>query len=123
VVDDSRTVKALIAKALDMSGIEMGTLFKAEHGREALDILGREKKMDLVLADINMPVMGGVELVKAMKADEALRGIPVVIISTEGSAARIGELQAMGISAFLRKPFQPENFKKTVEAVLEASHG
>jgi two-component system chemotaxis response regulator CheY len=121
LVDDSQTVKAVITKALAMSGLDLGDLFKAGDGREGLEILRREK-VDLVFADINMPVMGGVEMVERMKGHPALRGIPIVIISTEGSATRIGELEAMGINAFLRKPFQPEALKKTVESILGASH-
>ncbi|MDB5047333.1 MAG: response regulator receiver protein [Fibrobacteres bacterium] len=121
LVDDSQTVKAVITKALIMSGVDLGTLFKAGNGAEGLEILRREK-VDLVFADINMPVMGGVEMVEKMKGDHTLRGIPIVIISTEGSATRIGELEAMGIAAFLRKPFQPEDLKKTVESILGESH-
>jgi two-component system, chemotaxis family, chemotaxis protein CheY len=121
LVDDSQTVKAVIAKALIMSGVDLGTLFRAANGKEGLDILAKEK-VDLVFADINMPVMGGVELVDRMKADAALRGIPIVIISTEGSAGRIEDLKSKGINAFLRKPFQPESLKQTVDAILGVSH-
>lgn len=117
VVDDSETVRAVIAKSLAISGVAVGTLYQAENGVKALETLRREW-VDLVLADINMPVMGGVRLVEEMKADEALRGTPVVIISTEGSATRIAELKEKGISGFLRKPFAPEELKKIVDALL-----
>jgi len=117
VVDDSETVRAVIAKALAISGVEVGTLFQAGNGVKALEALRREW-VDLVLADINMPVMGGVRLVEEMKADEALRGTPVVIISTEGSATRIAELREKGISGFLRKPFAPEELKRIVDSLL-----
>jgi two-component system chemotaxis response regulator CheY len=121
LVDDSRTVKAVITKALQMSGLALGTLFNAGNGREGLEVL-RKEKVDLVFADINMPVMGGVEMVEEMKRDAALRAIPIVVISTEGSAVRIQDLKDKGVDAFLRKPFAPEALKKTVESVLGGSH-
>ncbi len=121
LVDDSQTVKAVIAKALIMSGVDLGALFRASNGKEGLEILAKQK-VDLVLADINMPIMGGVELVDRMKADGALRAIPIVIISTEGNVGRIEELKNKGINAFLRKPFLPESLKQTVDAILGGSH-
>lgn len=119
VVDDSDTVRAFVAKSLGLAGVPMGSLFQAANGAEGLEILRREW-VDLVLADINMPVMGGMKMVEEMKGDEGLRGIPVVIVSTEGSATRIQALKDKGVSAFLRKPFQPEELKRTVDALLGA---
>lgn len=121
LVDDSKTTKAVIAKALAISGVALGSLFDGANGVEGLAILRREK-VDLVFADINMPLMGGMEMVTLMKGDDALKGVPIVIISTEGSAARIRELEALGINAFLRKPFQPEALKKAVDAILGEPH-
>lgn len=122
MVDDSRTVKAVIAKSLAVAGVPVKTLFDAGNGREGLDILRREH-VDLVFADLNMPVMGGMEMVAEMKADTALRAIPIVVISTEGSDARIGELREKGVAAFLRKPFKPEMLKRILEEILGAAHG
>lgn len=117
LVDDSNTVKAVIAKALGLTGLPVGTLFKAGNGKEALEILRRET-VHLVFADINMPVMTGVQMVDEMKADPALKSLPIIVISTEGSQVRISDLINKGVNAFLRKPFQPEALKKTVEGVL-----
>ena len=121
LVDDSKTTKAVIAKALAMSGVDLGSLYDGANGIEGLAVLRREK-VDLVFADINMPLMGGIEMVTLMKGDAGLKGIPIVIISTEGSAVRIQELEALGINAFLRKPFQPEALKKTVDSILGEAH-
>ncbi|MEO6095800.1 MAG: response regulator [Fibrobacteria bacterium] len=117
VVDDSETVRAVIAKAIGMSGVEVKSLMTAGNGQEALDILDKEW-VDLVFADINMPVMGGVEMVKRMKADDGMKGIPVVIVSTEGSATRINGLLESGVRAFLRKPFTPESLKTTIDSIM-----
>ena len=122
MVDDSRTTKAVIAKSLGLSGLPLGALRDAGNGREGLEIL-RKDHVDLVFADLNMPVMGGMEMVAQMKADEALRAIPVVVISTEGSEARIQELRASGVAAFLRKPFRPEMLKQVVEEILGVNRG
>jgi two-component system chemotaxis response regulator CheY len=117
VVDDSETVRAVIAKAIGMSGVEVKTLMTAGNGQQALDILDKEW-VDLVFADINMPVMGGVEMVKRMKADDGMKDIPVVIVSTEGSATRINGLLESGVRAFLRKPFTPESLKTTIDSIM-----
>jgi two-component system, chemotaxis family, chemotaxis protein CheY len=117
VVDDSETVRAVIAKAISMSGVEVNTLHSAGNGQEALEILNREW-VDLVFADINMPVMSGVEMVRRMKADDGMKAIPVVMVSTEGSATRIKDLMDIGVKAFLRKPFTPEGLKATIDGIM-----
>ncbi len=123
VVDDSETVRAVIAKSLDLAGVPLGSLLQAANGQEGLEILRREW-VDLVLADINMPVMGGVRMVEEMKGNAELKDIPVIIISTEGSATRLQGLKDQGVSAFLRKPFTPEDLKATVNSLLKGSeHG
>lgn len=117
VVDDSETVRAVLAKAIEMSGVEVKSLLTAGNGQEALDILDRDW-VDLVFADINMPVMGGVEMVRRMMADDGMKAIPVVIVSTEGSATRIKGLMDSGVKAFLRKPFTPEGLKSTIDGIM-----
>lgn len=117
IVDDSRTTRAVISKTLNLAGVPINELYEAENGKVALDILG-EKWIDLVLADINMPEMDGVEMVDRMSRDGLLRTIPVVIISTEGSQTRIEEMRSKGVKAYIRKPFTPEIIKNIVEDIL-----
>lgn len=121
VVDDSETVRAIILKTLKMSGIALNTPLEASNGSEALALL-KEQWVDLVLTDINMPEMGGVELIERMKDDEILKAIPVVVVSTEGSATRIEELKAKGVKAYIRKPFTPEQIREVVDGVLGVSN-
>jgi two-component system chemotaxis response regulator CheY len=116
-VDDSQTVRAVIRKTLDLAGIEVGEIHEAGNGQEALDVLGKHW-LDLVFADINMPVMTGLELVDRMSADGLLKTVPVVIVSTEGSSTRVEQLKAKGVSAYVRKPFTPEIIRSVVEEVL-----
>ncbi len=117
LVDDSETVRAVMAKTLGLADIPLGELHEAANGKEALGILA-DNWIDLVLADINMPVMGGVEMVEKMGEDGLLETIPVIIVSTEGSATRIEELRSKGASAYLRKPFTPELLLEVVCDVL-----
>jgi two-component system chemotaxis response regulator CheY len=121
VVDDSETMRAVIAKSIGLAGIALGSLFQAANGAEGIEVLRREW-VDLVLADINMPVLNGVGMVTQMKADPGLGDIPVIIVSTEGSATRLQALKDQGVKGFLRKPFTPEELKKAMETVLGAHH-
>ena len=117
VVDDSRTTRMIISKTLNMAGIPISELYQAENGQEALDILDREW-IDLVLADINMPVMDGIEMVNRMSADGLMKTVPVVVVSTEGSKTRIEQMRSKGVRAYIRKPFTPEVVKTIVEDIL-----
>jgi len=117
IVDDSQTMRAVLTKTLGMAGLEIGTVIEAENGREALSILEREW-VDIVFADINMPVMNGVEMVQEMRKLGYMESTPVIIISTEGSKTRLDTLREMGVRGFLRKPVSPELFKSVVDGVL-----
>lgn len=122
IVDDSQTVRAIIVKTLDMAGIETDEIHQAGNGQEGLDILGQHR-VDLVFSDINMPVMGGVEMIQRMKDDDVMKAIPIVIVTTEGSMTRVAELKEKGVNAYIRKPFTPEQIREVVEEVLEMGHG
>jgi len=117
IVDDSQTMRAVLTKTICMAGLEIGSVFEAENGREALAILEGEW-VDLVFADINMPVMNGVEMVQEMKKLGYMESTPVVVISTEGSKTRLDALRDMGVKGFLRKPVTPELFKSVVDGIL-----
>lgn len=122
IVDDSRTTRAVISKTLNLAGVPINELYEAENGKIALDIL-EKKWIDLVLADINMPEMDGVEMVDRMSKDGLLRTIPVVVVSTEGSQTRIEEMRSKGVKAYIRKPFTPEVIKSIVENILGEKNG
>jgi len=117
IVDDSNVVKAVLMKALDESGAPVRKVFDASNGRDALEILKHES-IDLVFADINMPVMTGVELVEHMADDPALKSVPVIMISTEGSVSRREYLKSKGVRAYIRKPFTAEQIRTVVREVM-----
>jgi two-component system, chemotaxis family, chemotaxis protein CheY len=117
VVDDSETIRAVLERSLAMTKLPIDALIKAQNGREALDKL-KEQWVDIVFSDIHMPIMTGIELVEAMQKSPELREIPVVIVSTEGSATRIEELKKKGIKGYLRKPFTPEKLRDVIIQTL-----
>ena len=117
LVDDSKTTRAIQKKILGLAEIPLGEIFEAGNGLEALDVLSGNW-IDLVLTDLNMPEMGGIELIELMKEDDSMASIPVVVISTEGSERRIEELMVKGIRSYLRKPFTPEELKGIIAGIL-----
>jgi len=120
VVDDSAIVRAVIKKTLDLAGIDVGELYEAGNGKEGLAAL-QDNWIDLVLADINMPEMTGIEMVDKMAQDGLMKTVPVIIISTEGSQTRVEELKSKGVRAYIRKPFTPEIIREVIDQVLGAA--
>lgn len=117
VVDDSKIVRRVLIKTLSLAKIPVDEVYEASNGKEAMEIL-KDSWVDIVFADINMPVMSGIELVEKMSDKDLLSSIPVVIISTEGSSIRMDELKAKGIKAYIRKPFTPEDIADVVHDVI-----
>ncbi|MCX8118307.1 MAG: response regulator [Desulfobacterota bacterium] len=121
IVDDSQTMRKVIRKTLSLSGFEVGECWEAGNGKEALDML-RRCWVDLILTDLNMPEMNGLEMLRELGKDEMYRKIPVVLITTEGSEARIGEAYSLGIKGYIQKPFYPETVRDVLSRVMEEAH-
>jgi two-component system chemotaxis response regulator CheY len=119
IVDDSGVMRSMIAKTIRLSGLELGEIHQAGNGREGLDVLN-QNWIDLVIADINMPVMNGEEMIDRILENPDLRDIPIVVVSTEGSKTRVDRLQKKGIR-FIHKPFTPEAIRDTVKNFLGES--
>ncbi len=117
LVDDSRIVRRSLKKSLSMSGLDIAELYEAENGQIGLELL-REKWIDLVFLDINMPVMNGMEFIEAVRADDTLRNTAIIVVSTEGSKERIDRLLELQVKAFLRKPTTPEEIVEQVTIAL-----
>jgi two-component system chemotaxis response regulator CheY len=117
IVDDSETTRAVIGKTLGIAGVPVNQVFEASNGEEALKLL-EDNWVDVVFSDINMPVMGGVEMIERMYENGLLKTIPVIIVSTEGNSSRIEQLKERGISAYLRKPFTPESISRVITDIL-----
>ena len=119
IVDDSGVMRSMIAKTINLSGLALGEIHQAGNGQEGLDLL-KQNWIDLVIADINMPVMNGEEMINHMMADPDLQDIPIVVVSTEGSKTRVERLQEKGIR-FIHKPFTPEAIRDTIRDFLGES--
>lgn len=116
IVDDSSVMRTMILKTLRMSGLSLGEVYGASNGLEGLEILNRQWT-DLVILDINMPVMNGEDMMIRMRENQETRNIPVIVISTEGSKTRIENLVKMG-AVFIRKPFTPEIIRNAINQSL-----
>lgn len=117
IVDDSTPMRAVIKKVVKASGFNLGQIFEASNGKEALDLLEQEW-LDLVLTDYNMPEMDGLELLDEMKKNENFMSIPVVMITTEGSKQRVEEFLDKGAMAYIKKPFSPEEIKQKLNRIM-----
>lgn len=121
IVDDSPAMRAFVRRILDMSGLEVGRCLEAADGLEALR-LARREKVEVILSDINMPVMDGEEFVRQLNADPELRHIPVVVVSTDRTETRVQKMLALGARGYVTKPFLPEALRQELERVLEVAH-
>jgi two-component system chemotaxis response regulator CheY len=121
IVDDSPAMRSFVKRVLEMSGFDMSTCHEAGNGKEALDLLENEW-VDIVLTDINMPVMNGHEFVEKMAASEAFHSIPVIVVSTDRTDDRVREMIALGAKGYVKKPFQPEELRQELEKVLETAY-
>jgi two-component system chemotaxis response regulator CheY len=117
IVDDSVLMRTALKRTIDMVGIETESISEAGNGLEALAVL-ESKPIDLILTDLNMPEMNGVELVHCLKEKPEYANIPVIVITTESNVLRIEDLQAEGIQDYLHKPFTPEEFRETITRSL-----
>lgn len=117
VVDDSGTMRGMIKRTLAISGLDIGEVFEASNGIEALARMD-EYAVSVILLDINMPLMNGIQLLSRMHDDQRLRGIPVIIASTAGSEPQIRELLAAGARGYVRKPFRPEQLRDVLLPIV-----
>lgn len=118
VVDDSAAIRKILQRVLRQTGMSIRTILEAGDGQEALEQL-KSSKVDLVLTDINMPKMDGLQLLAAMKNNAEWRSIPVVMITTEGGETKVGEAVRLGASGYVRKPFTADQIKEKLSGILE----
>ena len=119
IVEDSPTMRALLTAALEDLDLPV-KVTEAESGFDALRQLPRES-YDLIVTDINMPDINGLELVSFVRNNAAYRGIPLVIVSTEGSERDRDKGVGLGADAYLVKPFEPDELKTVVRELLTRS--
>ncbi|HWZ82308.1 MAG TPA: response regulator [Terriglobales bacterium] len=117
IVDDSSVMRKIVERSLRQAGITLTRVIEAGNGAEALTVLA-DSRVDLILCDINMPVMDGLEFVKSLPTVPNAKGVPVVMITTEGSEANVVQALSSGARGYIRKPFTPDQVKEQVIPVL-----
>ncbi len=117
IVDDSAAIRKILQRVLRQTEIPIGTVYEAGDGVEALETL-RHKSIGLVLSDINMPNMDGLEFLTKMRAEQAWSAIPVLMVSTEGTQAKVLEAVERGASGYVRKPFTAEQIKEKLVGLI-----
>lgn len=117
IVDDSAMMRKIVLRALTLAGLDFQKVLEAGDGKEALELL-KAHTVELIMCDINMPVMSGLELLRAMREQNLAAGVPVVMVTTESSAEHVREAVAVGASGYIRKPFTPDHVKQKVLALL-----
>lgn len=122
IIDDSSIVRGMLKKIIGMSGIDVSEIIEAINGKDALEKLA-SSWVDLAFLDINMPVMNGMEFMEQLRQDPALKELPVVVVSTEGSQERIDRMKELSVKKYLRKPVTPEQMTEVVNELLGGKHG
>jgi two-component system chemotaxis response regulator CheY len=118
IVDDSSVMRKIVERSLRQAGIELSKVFEAANGAEALLVLA-ENPVDLILCDINMPVMDGLEFMKQLSGVKNAKGVPAIMITTDGREFRVVNALSYGARGYIRKPFTPEQVREQVIPVLE----
>jgi two-component system, chemotaxis family, chemotaxis protein CheY len=117
IIDDSSVMRKIVERSLRQAGVNLTQVLEAGNGAEALGLL-QQSKVDLILCDINMPVMDGLEFVRQLSGTENGKGVPVVMITTEGSETHVVQALSAGARGYIRKPFTPDQVKEHVIPVL-----
>jgi two-component system chemotaxis response regulator CheY len=119
IVDDSTVMRKIVERSLRQAGLSPLVVYEAGSGIEGLEVL-KSKEVDLILSDINMPSMDGLEFLRQIKAQNLAPGVPVVMITTESSEEHVKQAILAGAQGYIRKPFTAEQVKERVLSLLNA---
>jgi two-component system chemotaxis response regulator CheY len=114
IVDDSLAIRKILQRTLRQAGFSLGNVYEAGDGVEALEVL-RTHKVGLILTDVNMPNMDGLQFLGQVKSNDEWKDIPVFVISTEGGQSKVIEAVRLGAAGYLRKPFTADQIKGRLE--------
>jgi two-component system chemotaxis response regulator CheY len=117
IVDDSAAIRKILHRVLVQAEVPLGKVHEASDGNEAIEKLKTEK-VGLILSDINMPNMDGIEFLTRIKADAEFKSVPVIMVTTEGSQAKVMQALALGAVAYVRKPFTADQIKEKLMGIF-----
>jgi two-component system, chemotaxis family, chemotaxis protein CheY len=120
IVDDSSVMRKIVERSLRQAGIDPLVVHEASSGTEGLDVL-KVKQVDLILSDINMPSMDGLEFLRQLRAQNLAPGVPVVMITTESSEEHVKQAIQSGARGYIRKPFTADQVKERVLPLVQKS--
>jgi two-component system chemotaxis response regulator CheY len=118
IVDDSTVMRKIVERSLRQAGLDPLIVYEAGSGTEGLEML-RAKSVDLILSDINMPSMDGLEFLRQLRSQNLAPGVPVVMITTESSEEHVKQAILAGAQGYIRKPFTAEQVKERVLPLLK----
>ncbi|MBI5083893.1 MAG: response regulator [Acidobacteria bacterium] len=122
IVDDSPVMRSFVKRTIAVAGLSVSACLEAGNGREALERLRSAAQagaqVDLILTDINMPVLDGEGLLRELRLDPGLARIPVVVVSTDSTDQRVDALMRLGASDYVRKPFPPEKLFQVLSGLF-----
>jgi two-component system, chemotaxis family, chemotaxis protein CheY len=117
IVDDSAAIRKILQRVLRQTELPIGTVYEAGDGLEALETM-RRQAIGLVLSDINMPNMDGLEFLTKLRAEQVWHTVPVLMVSTEGTQAKVLEAVERGASGYVRKPFTADQIKEKLVGLI-----
>lgn len=120
IVDDSSVMRKIVERALRQAGLDSLIVVEAASGVEGLEAL-KAGPVDLILTDINMPAMDGLEFLRQIRAQQLAPGVPVVMITTESSEEHVKQAISAGARGYIRKPFTAEQVKERVLPLVRAA--
>lgn len=119
IVDDSSVMRKIVERSLRQAGLDSLVVTEAGSGVEGIEAL-KAKRVDLILSDINMPAMDGLEFVRQLRNQQLAEGVPVVMITTESSEEHVRQAIEAGAMGYIRKPFTADQVKQKVLSLLPA---
>ena len=111
IVDDSAAIRKILQRDLLQTNLALGKIHEAHDGREALERMHSES-VGLILSDINMPNMDGLEFLRAVKANPAWKNVPVMMVTSEGSQDKVLQALQLGAAGYVRKPFTADQIRE-----------
>lgn len=120
IVDDSAVMRKFVERSLRQAGFDITELHQASNGTEALEVSRNVGSFDLILSDINMPVMDGVEFLEQRRLQQLVPEAPIIMLSTEASEKLILRAKSAGASGYICKPFSPAQLKACIGPLLSA---
>jgi two-component system chemotaxis response regulator CheY len=117
VIDDSAMMRKVVIRVLKMADVEFETTLEAGNGDEALALI-RTNELALIMCDINMPGMSGLELIQQVKTEKLAVGVPIVMVTTENGEPQVRQAILAGARGYIRKPFTVEHIKNNVRPLL-----